>query len=102
MGSLLFITTVGIMIYVLSLDHWASSHGRSILGEAKALRTLLDRLQQVGAQFVVGLIGGQVQLVKASVGRWQPICRPVVSVDLELLGSVHPLQSAKALQRHFA
>ena len=24
----------------------------------------------------VDLIGGQVQLVKASVGRWQPICRP--------------------------
>ena len=36
--------------------HWITGHhGRLILGEAKALRALLDRLQQVGAQFVVGL-----------------------------------------------
>ena len=78
MGSLLCIKTVGIMIgCVLSLDHSAESpnqHGKSKLGkfaqnsfsqdsswvklgEAKTFGALLDRLQQVGAQLVIGLQG---------------------------------------------
>ena len=45
------------------------------------------------------LVGWQVQLVEAGVCRGQPVCRPVVLVDLELLGAVHPLQGGEALQR---
>jgi len=95
MGSLLSITTVGIMIgCVLSLDHSAESpnqHGKSKLGkfarnsfsqdssrvklgEAKTFGALLDRFQQVSAQLVIGLIGRQVELVEASVSGWKSIC----------------------------
>ena len=63
------------------------------------------------------LVGWQVQLVKAGVGCWQPAMRenkifletwalsnspvsgPVVPVNLELLNSVHSLQSPKSLGR---
>ena len=58
----------------------------------------MNGLQQVGPQLVVSLVGREVQLVEAGVGRGQPVRRPVVLVDLELLSAVHPLQGGEALQ----
>ncbi len=52
-----------------------------------------------GSRYVVlYLVCGQIQLVEAGVGRRQPVSGPVISVDLELLGSVHPLQSSESLK----
>merc|ERR1719268_19040 len=72
------------------------------LGEPKALRALLNSLQQVGAQLVIGLVGRQVQLIEASVSSGKSISRPIVPVDLELLCAVHSLEGTKALQWDFA
>lgn len=60
-------------------------------GEAKAFGALLDGLEQHGAQLVVSLVGRQVQLVEASMGRWQPVSGPVIPMDLEALDTVHSL-----------
>ena len=67
------------------------------LRESEPLGALLDGLEQVLAQFVVRLVGGQVELVEARVRRGQPVGGAVVAVDLELLRPVHPLQRREAL-----
>ena len=69
----------------------------TLLCESEPLGALLDGLEQVSAQFIVRLVGGQVQLVEARVCRWQPVCGPVVAVDLELLWPVHTLQRRETL-----
>ena len=46
------------------------------------------------------LVGGQVELIEAGVGGGQPVRRPVVPVDLELLRTVHTLQRTKTLKSH--
>ena len=72
-----------------------------LLSKSKSFGALLDGLEKVCAQFVVRLVGGQVELVEAGVRRRQPVGGTVVSVDLEFLRPVHPLQRREALQRHF-
>ena len=45
------------------------------------------------------LVGRQVQLADAGVGRRQLIRTPVVAVNLKLLCAVHSLQSSKTLKQ---
>ena len=94
--SSFFTMPLGIMM--LKSYHWITLTKITFeghLGEAKALWALLDSLQQVGPQLVIGLqredqhqvrkdllvqnsdlVGRQVQLIEASVGSGKPISRP--------------------------
>ena len=49
------------------------------------------------SQYDTHLIGWQVKLIKASVCCRQSVGGSVVSVNLEFLSPIHPLQSPKAL-----
>lgn len=74
---------------------------RKQLRETKAFRALVYGLEEVRAQFIIGLVDGQVKLIEAGMRRWQAVCRAIVTMDLELLDSVHSFKSGETLQRHF-
>ena len=65
----------------------------------EALLSLGDGQHQFLHEDLLALVVGEVELVEAGVGSWQPVFLEL-SVDVELLGPVHAPQLLEALNRY--